>query len=422
MELLNAPARDQAVRDQRRALGWSGLAWVLFVIVVLIWPAALWRGYLVAFNFWLGVALGSLVLIWLHQLVGGGWGWVIRPVQAAASSTIPFFVLAALPLALGLHALYPWTSSEFATTAKGAQKSLYLNEPFFLGRSLAYFAIWLVLGWLTTRWIEQEDRSGDARAAGRLRTIAGPGIVLYGLTITLAGVDWLMSLQPDWFSTIFSVVFSVGQILAASAFAVVGAIWLMRLRRVPREVSVAEAELKPAIEATNLFLRDLGNLLLLFVMFWAYVSFSQFLLIWSGNLPEEIRWYLPRTQGVWKFVAIGLALGQFGLPFLLLLSREIKRRPAALVSVAALLLFTHWVDLAWQILPAFPAASWRDAAADVAAAATSTVGLGGLWLWAWLRRLRTLPLASPPDGAIDRAAIEQAAADESWKTDGGSHG
>jgi len=196
---------------------------ILLAVTTLVRPATFWHGYLVAFNFWLGIALGSLVIIWLHQLTGGGWGWIVRPVQAAAATTVPLLGLAFIPLLFGLQELYPWARSEFFNEFKDARaKSLYLNETFFIARSIGYFVIWIGLATLTTGWLRAVDGASDSRAARRLAKISGPAIAAYALTITFAGIDWIMSLEPEWYSTIFSVIFSVGQILAALAFSVIG--------------------------------------------------------------------------------------------------------------------------------------------------------------------------------------------------------
>ncbi len=384
--------KPSAARLQRISLLTSAAGGVLFAMVALVRPLALWHGYLVAFNFWLGMPLGCLVLVWLHQLTGGGWGWVIRPVQAAAAATMPLLAIALIPIILGLGELYPWAKPEWSgETRQFHAKSQYLNETFFIVRAIAYFAIWIVLALVTNRWICATDQKGDPRAARRLSAISGPAILAYAPTITFAGIDWIMSLEPEWYSTIFSVVYSVGQILAALAFSVIGVIVGMSRTNEHRELA-GDAPCDSAVIRVADYLPDLGNLLLAFVMFWAYVAFSQFLLIWAGNLPEEVRWYVSRTQTGWKWVAILLAGCEFGLPFVLLLSRSIKRNPRSLAKVAALILAIHFVDLAWQILPAFsPHDDWNSLV-ECCAALCATVGLGGLWVAAWLQSLKKMPV------------------------------
>ena len=324
-----------------------------------------------------------LVILMIHHLTGGQWGWALRGVATAAARTLPWLALLFLPLVLGLHDLYPWANwpaDQIAGSQILSQKALYLNVPFFLVRAGAYFALWLVFGLLVLRWQERVPDLADSPEARRLRTLCGPGLVAYGLGATFAAFDWVMSLEPFWYSTIFGAMFATGQVLSAFAFAIAALLFLAR-----------PEELEGVI--THKHLRDLGSLLLAFVMLWAYLNFSQYLLIYSGNLPEETRWYRHRLVGGWDFVALLLVLLHFVLPFLLLLSRDVKQRPRALASVAALLLVMRLVDRYWMIVPAF--APWKGLRLhwmDVAA----LVGVGGVWAALFLRELRRRPLLPAP--------------------------
>ena len=228
----------RGIESSRISLRWGTAGWILFAAGAFIRPAALWQGYLVAFNFWLGIALGSLVILWVHCLTSGNWGNVIRRVLEACASTVPLLAIGFVPLLFGLHDLYPWMNPEIVAQEPSIQhKVAYLNESFFTARAAIYFALWIALAVVTVRWSQAEDQAADKRAARRLRLLAGPGLVLYGLTITFASVDWVMSLQPRWYSTIFPVVFAIGQVLGAMAFSIIAWIalsWANRHHR-PRQ-------------------------------------------------------------------------------------------------------------------------------------------------------------------------------------------
>jgi hypothetical protein len=232
-----------------------------------------WHSYLLAYVFWLEIALGCLGWLMLHHLVGGRWGHAIRPLLMTGAATLPLMLLLFLPLLLGLASLYPWTAAHAPGTAVEA-KTIYLNVPFFLGRAALYFAVWLGLARLLNRW----SRAGvdDPDRAKRLRRLSAGGMILYMLTATFAGYDWLMSLEPEWFSSIYGLLWIAGQGLAALAVAIIG------LRYMTWEAAPRPAE-------AGVY-NDLGNFMLALVMIWAYFAFSQFLIIWSANLPEEAIW------------------------------------------------------------------------------------------------------------------------------------
>ncbi len=370
--------------------------------LALLWsdPAQLFRSYLVAYQFWLGVSLGSLAILMLQYLTGGAWGLFLRRPLEAAIATLPLMALLFVPLLFGLRVLYPWARLQLPEgwvnalesvgllgpycmlweAHSGAdelmrEKQLYLNIPFFLLRALVYFSIWLTLAHFLLRWSWRQDETGDLRLSRKFRLLSAPGLVLYGLTITFTSIDWAMSLEPHWFSTVYGLLYGAGQVLAAFAVAI--------------GVTVALARRPPeSTLAGPLHLRDLGNLLLAFVMIWAYLSFSQFLLIWSANLPEEIPWYLERLHGGWGYAAMALVLFHFFLPFFLLLSRDVKESSRRLIAVAGLILLMRYVDFYWLIAPGFGTQSAVPHAMDLAA----TVGLGGLWTAWYVRTLRRRPL------------------------------
>jgi len=367
---------------QKRSLAVGLIAAVLCAGGALIFPPSFFRAYLVAYFFWLGIPVGCLALLMLHHLVGGRWGFMIQWVLEAAIQTLPLMALLFIPLFFGLPDLYPWARTEMvAADPLLQQKAAYLNIPFFVARTVAYFAVWIVLGRLLVTWSLQQDRSADDTLTLRLQRLSGPGLVLFGLTVSFAAIDWIMSLEPKWYSTIFGMIFMVSFGLAALALAI------LATRFLASEKPLAQVVLPDRWH-------DLGNLLLALVMFWAYLNFSQFLLIWSANLAEEIPWYLHRIGGGWEWVAIALILFQFALPFVLLLSRNTKRKSQTLAVVAGAILFMHWLDTLWMVAPSFYPARFHIHWLDIAA----PVGIGGLWLAAFIGYLKArslLPLHDP---------------------------
>jgi hypothetical protein len=363
-------------RLQRASLIAGGVALALCAAAGVFDPPQFFRSYLVGFLFWSGVPLGSLAVLMLHHLVGGGWGFLIRRLLEACTRTLPLVAILVVPVLLGVRSLYVWARPEAVALDPLLQhKRVYLNMPFFLARTAAYFVIWIVLARLLNRWTAEQDRGGSPALSGRLYALSGPGLIVYGLTVTFASLDWVMSLEPDWFSTIYSALFMVGQVL--SGLGVVIAMLMILV------------SIKPISEvAAPRYVNDLGNLLLAFVMLWAYMAFSQFLIIWSGNLTDEIGWYLHRVRGGWQWIAALLVAGHFALPFLLLLSREIKQSVRYLSGLAAALLVMRLIDLWWNVDPAFDASAvrvhWMDAAA--------VIGIGGLWITVFVRQLRLRPL------------------------------
>jgi len=273
-------------RAQRSALLVAGAAGAILAIGGFLDLEQLLRSYLVSFVFWTGIALGCLALVMLQHLTGGAWGIAIRRILEAGASVLPWMALLFLPIALGLPKLYLWAQpAAVAADPILRHKVPYLNVPFFLARTAVYFGIWSGWALLLRRLSLEQDRTGDARLSRKLQLLSGPGIVLYVLTMTFASVDWIMSLEPHWFSTIYGALLVAGQGLGAFAAAITGLLLLARV-----------APMREA--ATRKVLHDLGKLLLAFVMVWAYFSFSQFLIIWAGNLPEETPWYVRRIHGV----------------------------------------------------------------------------------------------------------------------------
>jgi hypothetical protein len=333
--------------------------------------------------FCLGIALGSMAVTMIHHLTSGGWGMVSRRPLEAAARTLPLVTLYFVPIALfGLKPLYLWARPEVVAGDPVLQlKAAYLNVPFFLGRAAFYFLVWNLAALVLSRWSREQDERGPSPIGSerKFRLLSSGGLLLYALTITFASIDWVMSLDPHWFSTIFGILFMGGQGLAALAFVI---IVLATVRDMP--------PLAGAIKAVHF--HDLGKLMFAFVMLWAYFSFSQFLIIWSGNLPEEIPWYVERMHGVWGVIAVALVVVQFAAPFLLLLSRELKRNSQLLRNVAIVVLAMRFFDLLWLIKPGAEGLHlhWMDFVLPA--------GMFGLWLFVFVGQLRkrsALPVFDP---------------------------
>ena len=345
------------------------------------------RAYLTAYVFWLGMPLGCLGILMIHHLVGGTWGFAIQRSLEAAIRTFPLMALLFVPLLFGLPDLFAWARPDVvARDPVLQQKALYLNVSGFIGRAILYFFIWIALGFFMTRWSQEQNGSDDRSWVERLQTLSGPGLVLYGLTVTFSAIDWLMSLEPRWYSTIFGMIFMVSHGLVALAFVTAVAYFLFR--REPLDQFIA-----PWV------FQDLGNLLLAFVMLWAYLSFSQFLLIWVENLQHEIPWYLHRMNGGWAVIAAALIVLEFALPFLLLLSRAVKRKAALLCAVALGIALTHLLELFWFVMPTFH----PDGFSIHWIMLLAPIGIGGVWLGAFLialKRNSLLPFRDPRFVAI----------------------
>jgi hypothetical protein len=334
--------------------------------------------YLVAYLFCLGLTLGSLPWLMIFYLTGGNWGVVIRRLLEASTRLTLLMALLFLPLLLGLADLYPWARPEAVAADYLLQhRQPYLNLPFFLLRALLYFAIWIGLTLLFNRWSRQQDRGDDPALVDRLSRFGGIGLAVYGLTMTFAAFDWLMALDAHWFSSMFGVLVAGSQALTALAFAIVVLSWLA-----PHEPF--------ATFVTRQHFSDLGSLLMAALLFWAYISFMQYLIIWSGNLPEEVQWYLYRFDGGWGVIAVVLLVLGFALPFAALLSGWVKAQRRTLTPIALGLLVIQWLHLLWLAIPAVRPGGWPLHWLDVAA----LVGVGGIWFALFLWQLGSRSLLS----------------------------
>ena len=383
--------RPNLTASSKRALvvGIAGLA--LSAIWAIFNAEQFFRSYLLAYVFWIGIVLGCLAILMVQHMSGGAWGLVIRRVLEAATRTFLPMALLFIPIAVGLKSIYIWANPEAAAgnevlTRLLEHKEPYLNIPFFLARVVFYFVVWITVTYFLNKWSLDQDRTGDRRITRKMQVLSGPGLVLYGLTVTFASIDWVMSLEPEWFSTIFGILFMGGQGVSAMAFII--AVLVLLKNRKPFSEIIAPRHF-----------HDLGKLLLAFIMLWAYFNFSQFLIIWSGNLPEEIPWYLRRLQGPFKWIGLILVIFHFALPFLMLLSRNLKRDGRRLAVLAIAVIIFRLVDIYWLIAPEFHHGQFHLHLLDILA----PIGLGGVWLWLFFQQLKKRPLLPVGDPELEGA-------------------
>jgi hypothetical protein len=386
----NAPAFTAPAsidRLQTAGLVMGGLGLVLSILGFVLSREYFFRAYLVGWMFWLGISLGSLAITMLGHLTGGDWAVVSRRVGEAASRVLPVLLVLFIPIALGLPTLYEWARPDEVRADHVLQmKQAYLNPRFFYLRLAIYFAIWMAIAFSLSRLSRRQDETQDLSLMGRMRVISAPGLILYVLSLTFASVDWLMSLQPHWFSTIFGFYLVASQVLAGFAFLIVIALLLSR-------GGTMEGIYQPR------HFHDWGKLLFAFVMIWMYFSYSQWLITWAGNLPEEISFFLARVRGGFGLVTLLIVLFHFTVPFALLLSRDLKRNAKWLSVVALTLLAMRWVELFWQVEPAFHerhlAFYWLYLAVPLF--------IGGVWLFFFARTLKSRPLLPIHDPFLPEA-------------------
>lgn len=362
---------------QRIALLAGALGIIACIVGVVFDRTQFFRSYLLAYVFWISIALGSLGIILLHNLVGGRWGVIIRQFVESAVRTLPYMAVLVIPLLIGIPVLYEWSHADVVARDPILRyKQPYLNTTFFIIRTVFYFLVWLALPFLLRTRPRGNAPDGS-------RAVSGPGLIIFVFTVTFASVDWIMSLEPHWYSTIYGAIFMVGQVLETLAFCI--ALLFLLSDRKPF-ASFLESSLY----------HDLGNLMLAFTCLWAYTSFSQYLIIWSGNIPEETPWYIHRSHGGWQAVAGVLMVLHFIVPFMILLSRYVKRRGRLLARVAVGMIIMRMVDLIYWIVPSYHGSGFALHWIDFAAA----IGLGGVWIWLFLSQLKRTPLLDVNDPRI----------------------
>lgn len=374
---------------QQRALVVGGIATVFALFLAFTNPTAFFRGYLVSYMDWLGICLGSMAIVMVRHMTGGGWGTVIRRILGASMRTLPLMILLFIPFAIfAVPRLYPWAMPLDSIANPAIREHLekhsfilhdYLNYRGFIIRAIIYFAVWFVLQYLLSKFSFEHNKPPFADKSARFKMVSAPGIILYALTISFAAIDWVMSLDPSWISTIYGLLFVAGELIAALCFAIV-------IERILFNYPPMSTLLKPK------YVHDHGNFLLAFIMVWAYFSFSQWLIIWAGNLPEEITWYFRRLHGGWQFVGLFLVVFHFFVPFFILLSRKFKRDITSLVWLAAWMLIVRYIELFWHIEPSF-SETFTVTLADLAI----PFAMGGIWVAYFCHNLLSHPLVPAYD-------------------------
>jgi hypothetical protein len=346
---------------------------VLAGIGLVVKGDAFWQSYLIGFYFWSGLTIGSMAVLMVQHLTGGGWSMVSRRILEASTRTLPLLAVLFVPIWLKMTLLYPWARPEAANDPIIQAKALYLNPTFFSIRAVLYFVIWGTMIYFLNKWSREQDENPPMLPGPqdrRSRVLSGPGVVIYVLTITFMSTDWVMSIDPHWYSTIYGIITLGGQGLSTMAFAIVVVSALARFRPMSEVLGTEQ-------------IHDLAKLMFAFVMLWGYFQVSQLIITWSGNLPEEIPFYLERLHGVWAPISIVVLLGEFVLPFLLLLSRSLKQNPRRVRRIALLILLARFIDVAWMIGPSFnrggSSLSWVDFACGLA--------IGGIWLFYFFTNL-----------------------------------
>ncbi len=366
---------------QRRSLAVGAAALVVCGIAGWLGPAAVLRAYLAAYMFYLGIALGSLVILMAYHLTGGSWGFLIRRPLEAATRTLPLLAVLFLPIAYGVEYLYIWAQpAEVAQSAKLQYQQFYLQPAYFWIRAAVYFAAWILIALMLSRWSREEDQTGRPRLAWKSLKLSAFGAVVYGITIHFASVDWTMSLEPVFHSTIWGPMTAASQLLSAMAFVIVV------LRFVGRRQEVAE------VSSTKV-VNDLGNLLLTLLILWAYMAWCQFMLVWIANMPVDTVWYAPRASAAWKAVITAIAILHFAIPFVLLLMRPVKRNTLVLACVAAWLLFMELAFNYYEVVPNFSGERLAEHWVDF----ITPLGIGGLWLASFLWQFDKRPVVALND-------------------------
>jgi len=393
---FQAPAAE-INRLRTLALGIGGIGSIIILVIALIFPEqreqAL-RSWLLGFIFWGGIGIGSLGILLLQYLTGGAWGVMIRRILEAGSRTLPIVFVLFLPIMFGLTYLYAWTHMQDDPIVQ--YRGAYLSVGWFIFRSVLYFILFGSMAYFLNKWSLEQDSATtyeeSAKSLADCGKFSGPAIIFYVFTVTFASIDWVMTLDPHFYSTMWGFLFVAGWTLSTFSFAVVLLAWLSD--REPMNQIIGKRHF-----------HDIGKLMLAFTMVWAYFNFSQYLIIWSGNIPEETKWYIPRVQGGWGVIAVLLIIFHFAFPFLVLLSRDIKRNAKWLSMLAVFILVMRLIDMYYLIGPSPTIEShgtevpfhihWMDFLAPVA--------VGGIWLWWFFGELLKRPLVPVNDPYMENA-------------------
>lgn len=353
-------------------------------------PADFFHSYLIGYLFWIGLALGSMAFLMLQYLTGGAWGVVTRRILEAATRTLPLLAILFIPLAFGMGQLYEWARPELVRHDQVLlHRSAYTNPVLFLVRAAIYLVLWMAMAWFLNRWSREQDANAQG-VSPRLAKLSAGGLILYLFSITFAAVDWAESLETHWASTMWGFMFIAAEGLTAIGFTILVMTALSRREPLARV-------LKPG------HFHDLGKMLFANLMLWAYFVFCQYLIVWSENLTGEIPYYLTRTGTSWRWLGVALIVVQFAIPVLLLLNRGLKRNAYALSGVVAVILMMRYMDLIWIVLPSYYRSGFRIQWMDV----LTPLGLGGVWLWAFLRELPRFPLLPVNAPELEEALVHE---------------
>ncbi|MGI8555550.1 MAG: hypothetical protein ACR2LT_04235 [Pyrinomonadaceae bacterium] len=376
------------------ALGVGGILSIIILAVAIIFPdqreEAL-RAWLLGFSIWGGISIGSLGILLMQYLTGGAWGVVTRRILEASTRTLLMSAIIFTPLMLGVSYFYQWAHPDLVPESL-KYRALYLNPLSWGGRTVIYFVLWGVMAFLLNKWSKEQDETGNFELLSKMTRFSGPTLVIFVLVVSFASIDWILTLDQHFYSTIFGLLYVIDWALTALAFTIIILAWL--------------SQREPMIHIVGKrHFHDLGKLLLAMVMIWAYFNFSQFLIIWSGNIPEETKWYLPRMVGIWGVIGVVLIVFHFAFPFLLLLSRDLKRNVKWLALLSVFILVMRVVDNYYFIGPAPLLGSgehsisfhigWMDFLAPLA--------VGGLWLWWFFGELIKRPLVPINDPFLENA-------------------
>ncbi len=379
----------------------GGLGLLLCLAGAISTPDRFFQSYLFAFLYWAGFGIGGLGILLLNNVVGGKWGATARKFLLAQMRTLPLIALFFLPLLFGLKYLYPWTHPDLVAANEYLHhKAPYLNMPFFLIRQVIYFAFWILVGMRINKMYDEQDRTGDFALRDKIRAFSAPMLLLFVCVTTFAAIDWVMSADAQYYSTVYGGILLIGAVLQTFALTNLTIILASQGDRFGGRIN-------------SKILHDLGNLMFAFTIFWTYLNAAQLIITWPANLPQEITWYLDRTAGYWKVLAVVVTLSMFLIPFLSLLSQNRKRDPRRLIKVCIWLLVAKSLDLFWFVLPTFRSKSadslmgtsdhfviyWTDFAAFL--------GLGGIWVFFYIKQLRRSPLLPLRDERVQEALPQE---------------
>ena len=391
-------APSEIGRARTIALGAGGVALIVWAIGAYFDPEQGLRSWLLGFIFWGGISIGSIGILMLQYLTGGAWGVVIRRTLEACSRSLLISAVLFLPLLFGAKYLYEWSHPSPALEHVLEHRGWYLTTWGWSLRAVIYFALFGVMAYLLNKWGGEQDKTTNyedaERFLGRPTAFSGPTIVIFVLTVTLAAVDWVMTLDPHWFSTMWGLLFLIGWALSTLCFVVMVLAYLSNKAPMDRVVG-------------RRHFHDLGKLMLAFVMVWAYFNFSQFLIIWSGNIPEETNWYITRMQLGWGVVGMILVLFHFAAPFLILLKQDLKRRAGLLSTIALFIFLMRLVDMFYLISPS-PRISTHGKGLELALSfswmdVVAPIAVGGIWLWYFFGQLSKRPLVPVMDPFLEKA-------------------